>query len=59
MISGDTFRRNYTAGNYKERDPPASKQDTQDILAQRAIEFICLNFRIGSEVSRYYLPDKD
>lgn len=65
MISGDNFRRNYTAGNYKGPDPPASqwkalKQDTQNILAQRALGFFCLNYNQAPEasLSRHYLPDK-
>jgi hypothetical protein len=65
MISGDNSRRNYTAGNYKEPDPPKSqweslKQNTQNILAQRAIGFMCLNYRKVPEarLSRHYLPDK-
>lgn len=65
MISGDNSRRSYTAGNYKEPDPPKSqweslKQNTQNILAQRAIGFQCLNYLEASEasLSRHYLPDK-
>jgi hypothetical protein len=63
MVSGDTFRRKYTAGNYKERDPPPSQwkalgQDTQEILAQRAIGFSCLNQNMESALTRHYLPDK-
>jgi hypothetical protein len=58
MVTGDTFRRTYTAGNYKERDPPASVQDTQDILAQRALGFSCMNMKMESALNRHYLPDK-
>jgi hypothetical protein len=65
MISGDNSRRTYTAGNYKEPDPDRSqwkalKQDTQNILAQRALGFFCLNYNKDPEasLSRHYLPDK-
>lgn len=65
MISGDNSRRRYTAGNYKEPDPPQSQweslgQTTQGILAQRAVGFRCLNYMESPEasLSRHYLPDK-
>ena len=66
MISGDTFRRNYTAGDPSQPDPPKSfwaelNQTSQDILAQRALGFNCLNYAKTPEgtLYRHYLPDKE
>lgn len=65
MIAGDTFRRNYTAGDVTQPDPEKSVwsligQDTQEYLKQRAIGFNCLNYAIPPEgaLYRHFLPDK-
>lgn len=66
MISGDTDRRTYTAGDYTERDPelsswPGPDEADQKVLAQRAIGFNCLNYARPPEgtLERHYLPTKE
>lgn len=65
MISGDTSRRSYTAGDPSQPDPDKSMwasmgQTEQSILEQRAIGFNCLNYDKAPEgtLYRHYLPDK-
>lgn len=65
MISGDTSRRSYTAGDPSQPDPDKSMwasmgQTKQSILEQRAIGFNCLNYDKAPEgtLYRHYLPDK-
>lgn len=65
MISGDTTRRTYTAGNPSLPDPPKSLwanlgQTKQSILAQRAVGFNCLNYAKAPEgtLYRHYMPDQ-
>ncbi|KAH8664253.1 hypothetical protein BX600DRAFT_498067 [Xylariales sp. PMI_506] len=65
MISGNSLRRNYTAGNPYVLDPPQSEwealgQTTQTDLAQRAIGFNCLDYSKPAEgaLIRHYLPEK-
>lgn len=67
MLSGSTERREYTAGNPSEPDPAKSlwaamKETDQDILAQRALGFNCLNYAktpAEGTLYRHYMPDKD
>lgn len=68
MISGDTNRRNYTAGDgdYTAPDPAKSLwaslgQTTQSTLAQRALGFNCLDYTKAAEGSlyRHFLPSKE
>lgn len=62
MISGDSNRRNFTAGPVP--DPAKSDwtaaESTQDALAQKALGFNCLNYAAAAEGSlyRHFLPDK-
>ncbi|EFQ34211.1 hypothetical protein CGRA01v4_03966 [Colletotrichum graminicola] len=65
MIAGDTDRRNYTAGDPSQPDPPKSAWSTlgqtkQSDLEQRAIGFNCLNYARAPEgtLYRHALPDK-
>ncbi|KAL7937237.1 hypothetical protein V8C35DRAFT_277726 [Trichoderma chlorosporum] len=65
MVAGDTTRRNYTAGDATQPDPPKSLwaslgQTTQSILAQRALGFNCLNYAKAPEgtLYRHFMPDK-
>jgi hypothetical protein len=67
MISGDTFRRNYTVGDTdgSQPDPPQSEwaglnQTSQYDLSQRALGFNCLDYSKTPEASlyRHFLPDK-
>ncbi|KAF9876986.1 hypothetical protein CkaCkLH20_05252 [Colletotrichum karsti] len=65
MVAGDTFRRNYTAGDASKPDPEKSVwsllgQTKQSVLEQRAVGFNCLNYARAPEgtLYRHYLPDK-
>ncbi|KXH64089.1 hypothetical protein CSAL01_01336 [Colletotrichum salicis] len=65
MIAGDTYRRNYTAGDPSKPDPQKSEwailgQTDQSVLRQRAIGFNCLNYARAPEgtLYRHFLPDK-
>ncbi|KAH6611387.1 hypothetical protein Trco_001407 [Trichoderma cornu-damae] len=65
MVAGDNTRRTYTAGDPTQPDPAKSLwaslgQTTQDILAQRAIGFNCLNYDKAPEgtLYRHFMPDK-
>lgn len=65
MVAGNTDRRNYTAGDPTQPDPPKSLwaslgQTSQDVLAQRALGFNCLNYAKAPEgtLYRHFLPDK-
>ncbi|RFU81240.1 glyoxal oxidase precursor [Trichoderma arundinaceum] len=65
MVSGDTARRTYTAGDPTQPDPAKSLwaslgQTTQEILAQRAVGFNCLNYDKAPEgtLYRHFMPDK-
>ncbi|KAL7945461.1 hypothetical protein V8C42DRAFT_323216 [Trichoderma barbatum] len=65
MVSGDTNRRTYSAGDPTQPDPAKSLwaslgQTTQEILAERAIGFNCLNYAKAPEgtLYRHFLPDK-
>ncbi len=65
MIAGDTFRRNYTAGDVTLPDPEQSfwaelGQTTQAYLTQRALGFNCLNYDKMAEgtLYRHFMPDK-
>ncbi|KAL7823829.1 hypothetical protein V8C26DRAFT_383986 [Trichoderma gracile] len=65
MVAGDTNRRTYSAGDPTQPDPAKSLwaslgQTTQEILAQRAIGFNCLNYDKAPEgtLYRHFLPDK-
>ncbi|KAF7562325.1 hypothetical protein G7046_g1816 [Stylonectria norvegica] len=65
MLSGTSDRRTYTAGDPSQPDPEKSlwsslKETGQDILAQRAIGFNCLNYAKTPEgtLYRHYMPDK-
>lgn len=66
MIAGDQSRRSYTAGNVEMVDPPKSEwaslnQTSQDILAQRALGFNCLDYSGTTEASlyRHFFPNKE
>ncbi|KAF6831661.1 WSC domain-containing protein [Colletotrichum musicola] len=66
MIAGDTYRRNYTAGDPSKPDPEKSiwsilGETKQSILEQRAVGFNCLNYKRAPEgtLYRHFLPDKD
>ncbi|KAL5093022.1 hypothetical protein HDV62DRAFT_230226 [Trichoderma sp. SZMC 28011] len=65
MVAGDTSRRTYTAGDPTQPDPAKSLwaslgQTTQEVLAQRAIGFNCLNYAKAPEgtLYRHFMPDK-
>lgn len=65
MIAGNNDRRDYTAGNPSEPDPPKSfwagmGQTTQHYLTQRAVGFNCLNYNKAPEgtLYRHFMPDK-
>lgn len=65
MVAGDTTRRTYTAGDPTQPDPPKSLwaslgQTSQEILAQRALGFNCLNYDKAPEgtLYRHFMPDK-
>ncbi|KEY63964.1 hypothetical protein S7711_08689 [Stachybotrys chartarum IBT 7711] len=65
MLSGDTDRRTYTAGDPSLPDTEkslwaANNETGQDTLAQRSIGFNCLNYAMQPEATlyRHYLPDK-
>ncbi|KAI9149471.1 hypothetical protein HJFPF1_11524 [Paramyrothecium foliicola] len=65
MMSGDNERRTYTAGDPSKPDPEKSvwaamKQTGQDVLAQRALGFNCLNYAKDPEATlyRHYMPEK-
>ena len=60
MVSGDTWRRNFTL---QVPDPPlpwSGDDTTQDALAQKAVGFNCLNYAKAPEGSlqRHFLPSK-
>jgi len=67
MIAGDTYRREFTAGNMYGPDPDQSHwlqlgEVNENHLRQRAVGFNCLNFdRDENEgtLYRHYMPDKD
>jgi hypothetical protein len=66
MMSGDTERRSYTAGDPSKPDPEKSawaamKQTGQDTLGQRALGFNCLNYAKDPEATlyRHQMPDKE
>ncbi|KAF5012454.1 hypothetical protein FDECE_1506 [Fusarium decemcellulare] len=66
MLSGSTNRRTYTAGDPSEPDPEKSTWNImgevdQDVLAQRALGFNCLNYQREPEgtLYRHYMPDKE
>ncbi|KAJ3519687.1 hypothetical protein NM208_g14024 [Fusarium decemcellulare] len=66
MLSGSTNRRTYTAGDPSKPDPEKSTWNImgevdQDVLAQRALGFNCLNYQREPEgtLYRHYMPDKE
>ncbi|EFX01586.1 wsc domain containing protein [Grosmannia clavigera kw1407] len=66
MIAGNQNRRSYTAGNVEMVDPPKSEwaslgQTTQEVLAQRALGFNCLDYSATPEASlyRHFFPNKE
>jgi hypothetical protein len=65
MMSGNTERRTYTAGDPNQPDPEKSvwaamKQTGQDTLSQRALGFNCLNYDKAPEATlyRHKMPEK-
>ncbi|MCJ1473641.1 hypothetical protein MMC13_002292 [Lambiella insularis] len=60
MISGDTFQRNFTWPNPDPPMPWTGPDASQAALAQKAIGFNCLNYKMAPEPSlyRHFLPTK-